>query len=221
VQIRFIYLLCSLYLLPTLGHTQEYNFINYNVQEGLPQSQVYDIFQDSKSYLWTATQGGGLAYFDGNSFEVVSTRDGLPSNYVHTIYEDVEKTLWFGTKTGLCSYKHPTITWSEKSEQIIYAITEKNDSTLWLGTQAGIYRFNKRTKISQKLKLARSLNVARVNDFLQVEQEIWIATSRGIFIASDKGLQQIGFKQGLLSEDIKSFAQDKKGHICIYHTSND
>ena len=215
MQLRLIYLFFLLSLLSIQADAQEYNFINYNVQEGLPQSQVYDIFQDSKSYLWMATQGGGVAFFDGNSFEVLSTRDGLPSNYVHTIYEDVDNTLWLGTKTGLCSYKHPNITWSEKSEQIIYSIIAKTDSTLWLGTQAGIYRFNKRQRTSQKLTLARLLDVSRINDFLQIGQEIWMATSRGIYIATDKGIRQIGFKEGLLSEDIKSLAKDKNGNIWV------
>ena len=59
---------------------QQYNFIKYNVQEGLPQSQVYDLYQDSKSYLWMATQGGGVCAFDGASFSTLTMKDGMPSN---------------------------------------------------------------------------------------------------------------------------------------------
>ncbi len=197
------------------GYAQEYNFIEYNVQEGLPQSQVYDIFQDSKSYLWMATQGGGVCKFDGKSFETISTRDGLPSNFVQCIIEDAQSKLWFGTKSGLVSYDHKQVNWSDKSNRIIYSIAELNDSTLFLGTQAGILSFDKNAKKSSKLKLEAYLDISRINDIQKIGEEYWIASSRGLFIKTGELIQKMGLAQGLLSEDIKKIKYDGKGKVLV------
>ena len=210
-NLLYIILICCL----NLATAQEYNFIKYNVQEGLPQSQVYDIFQDSRSYIWLATQGGGVCRFDGNAFETLSTRDGLPSNFVHCIFEDNENKLWFGTRSGLASYDHHNVNWTDKSNRIIYSIAEINDSTLYLGTQAGILSFDKKEKKASKLQLEAYLDISRVNDIQKVGEEWWIASSRGLFIKSGELVQKMGIAQGLLSEDIKSIKLSKENEAMV------
>ena len=37
---------------------QHFDFKNYTIADGLPQSTVYTIFQDTKGYIWLGTQGG-------------------------------------------------------------------------------------------------------------------------------------------------------------------
>ncbi|MBL4654707.1 MAG: hypothetical protein JKY33_02665, partial [Bacteroidia bacterium] len=56
--------------------SQHYNFINYSIEQGLPQSQVGDIYVDSKGYIWFGTLGG-VSKFDGRKFQNFSTEDGL------------------------------------------------------------------------------------------------------------------------------------------------
>ena len=212
---QFILLLLILTSTYATISAQQYNFIKYNVQEGLPQSQVYDLYQDSKSYLWMATQGGGVCSFDGANFNTLTMKDGLPSNYVHTIYEDQENTIWFGTKKGLAKYKQQEISFGKPEERIIYAIAPQTDSTLWLGTDKGLYTFNKRTKKYQKHRVDAKLNIARVNDLLQVKNELWIASTRGLFILKDNTIELIDINDGLLSDDIKDLHLDKKGQVWI------
>jgi len=48
---------------------QTYDFRNYNVDDGLAQSQVFCIFQDSKGYMWFGTNGWGASKFDGKKFK--------------------------------------------------------------------------------------------------------------------------------------------------------
>jgi len=209
-----LYLYITLFLiLASQANAQEYNFIKYNVQDGLPQSQVYDIFQDSKSYLWMATQGGGVCRFDGNSFETISTRDGLPSNFMECIFEDSDNILWFGTKTGLAAYDHKKVIWSEKNNRIIYSIAEKKDGNLMLGTQAGLLLFDKTSNKSTKLQLEPYLDISRINDILLVGTEWWIASSRGLFILNGERVRRIGLAEGLISEDLKEIKIDIMGFV--------
>ena len=63
---------------------QPLNLLNYNVGEGLSQSQAWCILEDRKGYLWCGTQGGGLNRFDGTRFEQFSVEEGLPSAFIYT-----------------------------------------------------------------------------------------------------------------------------------------
>ncbi|MEE9350612.1 MAG: two-component regulator propeller domain-containing protein, partial [Flavobacteriaceae bacterium] len=69
----------------TFSYSQNKQIRAYDLDDGLPQSQVYDIIQDTKGYLWLGTQGGGIARFDGTNFKTWNERKGLISNYIHAL----------------------------------------------------------------------------------------------------------------------------------------
>ena len=55
---RKIWLHIIIFFVATIGFSQTYDFRNYNVEDGLAQSQVLCIFQDSKGYMWFGTGNG-------------------------------------------------------------------------------------------------------------------------------------------------------------------
>ena len=83
---------------------QQYSLRHYTAVDGLPQSQVNMLVEDGDGYLWIATNGGGLAQFDGNAFKVYTTRDGLLSNVVQYLKLDSKKNLWIINPRGLMRY---------------------------------------------------------------------------------------------------------------------
>ncbi len=82
---------------------QTYPLRSYGLSEGLPQIQVSDIFEDSRGYVWTATQGG-VSRFDGVHFTTFTIADGLPRNWVFTIAEDADGRIWVGTYEGVAVF---------------------------------------------------------------------------------------------------------------------
>ncbi|MDX1651641.1 MAG: two-component regulator propeller domain-containing protein [Brumimicrobium sp.] len=76
----------------------------YTVNEGLNQSSVYLIFQDSKGYLWFGT-GDGLSKFNGYNFDnyksQINQENTLTNSSIRGAAEDDEGTLWIGTDKGL------------------------------------------------------------------------------------------------------------------------
>lgn len=66
----------------------------YTVSDGLPSNTVYTIFQDSKKFMWFATDAG-VARFDGNSFTYFRKQDGLSGNDVFDVHEDSFGRIWF------------------------------------------------------------------------------------------------------------------------------
>lgn len=98
----------KLFLLLLITHTiqilsQQYNFKNYTTNDGLPSTEVYHVLQDSKGFVWFATDNG-VSRFDGYEFKNFSVENGLPSNTIFEIYEDFEGKLWFISNSAQLSY---------------------------------------------------------------------------------------------------------------------
>lgn len=77
---------------------------NYSTPEGLPSSEIYDILQDSKGFIWIATDRG-VSKYDGYNFKNIHSDDsGLVNNTVFLLFEDSKERIWFATITGELSY---------------------------------------------------------------------------------------------------------------------
>ena len=87
---------------------QRYNFEQYDVQDGLVQSQITSITQDKQNRLWIATLGG-LSRFNGNEFTNLSKTDGLNSNFVLSCAFNKDGSLFIGTQKGLSIYKNESL----------------------------------------------------------------------------------------------------------------
>jgi ligand-binding sensor domain-containing protein/serine phosphatase RsbU (regulator of sigma subunit) len=118
--------------------SQQYNFENFTLENGLPQATIFCIFQDSRGYLWLGTEGSGVCRFDGKYFQVINQSKGLAGDVVRSILEDRKGRLWFGTDAGVAVYDgNKFITINEKkglsSNTVVCLFKDKND-TIWAGT---------------------------------------------------------------------------------------
>lgn len=102
----FIMLLLLIYSMRSFG--QRYNFEQYDIQDGLVQSQITSIAQDKQNRLWIATLGG-LSRFNGNEFTNLSKTDGLNSNFVLSCAINKDGSLFIGTEKGLSIYKNDSL----------------------------------------------------------------------------------------------------------------
>jgi len=82
-------------LFPVLQVTAQNPYIkHYTTQNGLPSNTIYQIYQDSKKFLWFASDAG-VTKFDGTNFTTYRKKDGLSSNDIVRIKEDPYGRLWF------------------------------------------------------------------------------------------------------------------------------
>ena len=76
----------------------------YTSADGLANSHVHDIFQDSKGFIWISTENG-LSRFDGMKFSTFrydkTKSNSIASNIVRTVLEDSKGLIWVGTSAGL------------------------------------------------------------------------------------------------------------------------
>jgi ligand-binding sensor domain-containing protein/signal transduction histidine kinase len=137
---------------------QQYSLRQYTAVDGLPQSQVNMMVEDKEGYLWIATNGGGLARFDGNEFKVYTTRDGLSSNIVQYLKLDSKQNLWIINPIGITRYNgidfKKFIPQGLNSKLSIRRVFEVNDTVFFVNSQRAlgkifndsIYYWNKPVK---------------------------------------------------------------------------
>ena len=89
--------------------SQTYNFKSYNVENGLPYTQIYAIYQDKEGYLWSGGYGG-LSKFDGKTFKNFAPRHGLADYWVTSICEEEDSKLYVGTINGLSIFQNNKFT---------------------------------------------------------------------------------------------------------------
>ena len=165
---------------------------SYSLDEGLPQSQVTDVTQTQRGYLWLGILGGGVARFDGHDFTLLTEADGLPSNTVTAVHEDATGALWFGTRSGLARYDGTTVEAFTDPEELaaanVYAIAEGSDGTLWFGTPEGLFSYDGtdvRPLLPERIHEVAWDGLAAQGDTL------WIGTNRGLFRYADHELTHL------------------------------
>ena len=121
--------------------SQQYNFKNYTVEDGLAQSQINAINQDQFGYLWIGTESG-LSRFDGISFVNYAIDNGLPDNKIETIYVDDQNVVWVATPEGIAKYENQRFTpfYFDNPQRINEMTTFKGN--LYLATNEGLIMFD-------------------------------------------------------------------------------
>lgn len=138
--------------LPLIAGAQisDTRFRRIGVEQGLSNSTINCIFQDSRGFMWFGTRDG-LNRYDGENVTVFRSRDGdtssISDNFIRCITEDVKHRLWIGTSYGLNCFdpvtdKFTRYLYSKSGDKsitanAINAIYAADDAYVLIGTQGG------------------------------------------------------------------------------------
>lgn len=174
------------------GHAQysDITFDHITIENGLSQSTVFAITQDSQGFMWFGTRDG-LNRFDGSRVKVFRNDQGDPltlsDNTIYSLLTDSHKRLWIGTRHGLNLYDEKNdyfvrdFSFRDQVENIsISCLYEDRSKNIWIGTRGG-------------LKLLAGGDTSR---FVQFNHEPGRPTSLG-------------------SDDVRSIFQDRQGNLWI------
>ena len=151
-------LVLLLFVTCVISQAQVRQISHYSIEEGLSQSVVNCVFQDSKGFIWFGTQDG-INRYDGYNFvsyihSPIDT-NSISNNWIYAIDEDRNGDLWIGTKFGLQKYeinaghfKH--FETSSDSEfklfnNVVYGVLSDGD-VLWINTPPVLSKINVKNK---------------------------------------------------------------------------
>jgi ligand-binding sensor domain-containing protein len=108
---KFLLYLIILFFLSANSFAQsKISFNHLTVENGLSQSAVTCILQDSNGFLWFGTQDG-LNRYDGYDFKIFnndpSDPQSLTDNFIFAIYEDPAGNLYVETQNGFFQRYNP------------------------------------------------------------------------------------------------------------------
>jgi len=182
------------------GLAQTTRFEHLGIEDGLSQSTVTAIIQDSRGFMWFGTEDG-LNRYDGYSFRIFKhdphDPGSLSFNHINALCLDRSGTLWVGTNGGglerydsslerFSHYRHNPTDPDSLSSDFVMAVIEDRTGTLWIGTNDG--GLNALDGSRRRLKRYRnspaeatSLGHNSVRAVLEDRSgTIWIATAGGL-----------------------------------------
>ena len=225
MKMKLCFVLTTLIVAINFAYTQQYNFKRYSIEEGLPRSGVYSMLEDSKGFLWIATEGGGVSVFDGENFTTYTIGDGLGHNIIRCVFEDDQGNLWFGTQgKGVTKFDGQNFTNynvnSGLSNNIVRSIGQDNQGNIWFGTfGGGVCKFNLKNKdleqgIVECLTTKDGLLHNRVRAILKDSRGyMWFGTDGGISRYNGRTFENFTTEDGLLDNRILTIYEDGSKNI--------
>jgi len=171
-------------------------FYYYGIENGLPETQIYFITQDSSGFIWLAGQNT-LFRFDGSQFKNYLNRgtEQVLKGKINALFIDSKGILRVGTESGILQYDFllDKFTGPEPGWERVHvsAIDEDYLGRIWAGTDEGLACYNPETKNTEwftgtdtiKVKGNDILPFSAINQLVcQPDGKIWVggANNSGI-----------------------------------------
>jgi ligand-binding sensor domain-containing protein/signal transduction histidine kinase/DNA-binding response OmpR family regulator len=241
-----VFLIVTLFIAVNVNaQTLNLKFKHINISQGLSNSTIEVIYQDSKGFIWFGTRDG-LNKYDGYQFTVFSnnTHDDktISDNYITCINEDADHNIWVGTANGLnrfdafkntfVRFKHDPLNKGSLASNEINCIYKDKKGQLLVSTNGGgISAFdagkNQFKHFGPKNEQLKGLDNFEINSvFEDSKNNFWVAT--------DKGIGLLDIKQGTVSDTFNlngdptyhidyptlRIQEDKQGNMWFGTTSN-
>jgi ligand-binding sensor domain-containing protein/serine phosphatase RsbU (regulator of sigma subunit) len=242
--IRIATFLCALWLALAAEAQERIAFDALTTEHGLSRSNVKDIVQDGKGFVWIGT-GGGLNRYDGQSITVYrydpSDSTTISDDAIRSMAVDRAGNLWVGTGYGgLNLYQHSQdnfvrFTYNEADPSAgltaneIDHVMEDRDGFIWLSTTNGITRYQpssgKFLQIWERPNNPHALPNRYVKHIFQrANGELWAAHDRGISKMTPIGADSVLFENyryeegragWLPSQYCKRILEDAQGQLWV------
>lgn len=164
-------------------------FESLSVEDGLSQSSVFCILQDSRGFMWFGTESG-LNRYDGYDFLTLSYAPddsaSISNNLIHDIKMDGRGRMWIATAAGLNVYNTENgrlkrFFFKEKTSNFKKIFIDENDK-IWLVTARGLNYFDSSQGSFLLYPILSERQTLKINDLNADESgNILLATDKGLF----------------------------------------
>jgi ligand-binding sensor domain-containing protein/serine phosphatase RsbU (regulator of sigma subunit) len=168
-------------VLSSPSFSQDYNFHNFNTEDGLAQSFVYSIIQDVHGYLWVGT-GNGVSRYNGFKFENYLNSDSSSDNVITCSISDGEY-LWFGHMNGGLSCfngkKFQEINIHQSNLSGLTHFAKSPDGIIWVSAYSdGLLKLDKDSGVI-KHNLFKDQTIVLSFEFID-ESDVLVGTNTGL-----------------------------------------
>lgn len=216
-------------------------FDRISLDDGLSQSNVFSILQDSQGLMWFGTENG-LNSYNGYEFAVYKRERGNPralgSDYIYDIAEDAEGNLWVASNGGglskmdrasdsFVNYRHSPNSNTGPTSDVIRTLLVDNNGSIWLGTRgAGLDRFDAKDGTFLNFRFGDDQDPARdVNEIFALHLDdsgsLWIGTNNGLVQMDTKTGDFIHYRhdanneQSISGHRVRAIFEDHQGQLWI------
>lgn len=236
-------------LLITTGyaHAQTLNlkFKHINIGQGLSNSTIESIYQDSKGFIWFGTRDG-LNKYDGYQITVFrndpNNKNSISDNFIKCINEDASHNLWIGTSDGLnrfdaykntfTRYGHNPVNNQSLPGNGINCIYKSKSGLLIVGSNGGglsVFdaKKNEFKRFVPKNNQPLAIDNFDVNSVLEDRKNnFWLATDKGVgLLDKTKGTVNTSFNLNnnpafVISLPTLRLQEDQQGNIWLGTINN-
>ncbi len=218
---------------------QDIDFERINIDQGLSQSSINCILQDSRGFMWFGTQDG-LNRYDGYTFIVYKRSSvdtsSISSNWITSLFEDETGIIWIGTQGGglnrfdrvtekFTAYVNEPGNPFSLMDNDVRSVYQDKAGTYWVGTAEGVCTFNKQNGKFNALTGSKGIESAFVSTIFEDHRgDIWFGTQgSGIYrLVRERGAQTIinythipDFANSLSNNFVNAIFEDKNKVIWV------
>jgi signal transduction histidine kinase/ligand-binding sensor domain-containing protein/CheY-like chemotaxis protein len=238
--LAFATLNCAAALGSAVPEVRPMYFEHLTMREGLSQSTVMSILQDSRGYLWLATESG-LDRYDGYSIHEYRRERGNPqalaSDYIWKIAEDAQGDLWLATQGGgvarwdrgtdrFQQFRHDPNDSSTLASDEIRTLLIDGDGLVWVGTHGqGLDVLDPKTGRVRHHRHDADAPASLPSDsvfafWLDRAGRVWVGTDGGLsrYEPTTDGFVHYGVSpgaSGLSSRRVRAIREDHTGAIWV------
>jgi signal transduction histidine kinase len=184
----------------------------FSAEQGLPDRNVYPIYQTRDHAIWMGTWSGGLCRWKDGKTRVFTTADGLASNRVYALLEDRDGVLWVSVEHGLHRVR------GDRVEDVtghgigpdnlyIRAIHQDKSGTMWFGMASGLFRWDGRRWTTLTRSDGLAADDARV--IIDGRDGLWVGGYGGLSRIRNGRVESWTEKDGLGSNMVRALHEDR------------
>ncbi len=203
-------------------------FKHITPEQGLSQSSVFSIVQDSLGFLWFATEDG-LNRYDGYTCKVFRHNAGdtnsLVASALKKLFVDRQGRLWIVTSNGHLErflareerFKH--YAFGNLKEVRVSSIAQDRKGRIWVGLTTGpLFYYDAQHDVFCPFSFNTSIFKKKIHlqtIFFDRQDALWLGTWEGLFKLDLSSGNAQPFTAATAQMSVMALAEDRDGHLWI------
>jgi signal transduction histidine kinase/ligand-binding sensor domain-containing protein len=190
----------------------------FSTRNGLPEDNVYPIYEDRAGKIWAGLWESSLVKFENGRFTNL-LHGGPETQYIASLFEDRSGRFWVGNLGHLRYLNNGklvdfTVAAGFSVDTEFSVITEDRQNNLWFGTNHGLGRYSsgRSTLFTKKDGLPDDNIVALLPT---AAGDLWIGTRAGLALIQNGKISTFSAEDGLASNFIRSLYEDSDRTLWI------